>query len=119
MAVVRGGSGDIGAHPLAAGFALRIDTLHGKAGHVLHLFSLSGRKAQVDSCMARSRSCRKESELPQSPKSCGVLCLDSGQDKSDPRSNDHQGRAGTEQLIARILPRESCGVKRKDYKILW
>src|SRR5882672_1217221 len=59
VAVVRSGSGDVGAHPLAAGFALRIDTLHGKAGHVLHLFSLRGRKAQADSRAAGSRS-RKE-----------------------------------------------------------
>src|SRR6267142_543797 len=35
----------------------------------------------------------------------------------DPKGR--QGRAGTKQLMGRILARESCGVKRKDYKILW
>jgi hypothetical protein len=50
VAVVRGGSRDIGAHPLAAGFAERIDALHGKTGQVLHFISLRGRKAQVPSC---------------------------------------------------------------------
>ena len=49
MAVTAEGSGEIGAHPLTAGFALRIDTLHRKAGQELHFFSLRGRKAQVDS----------------------------------------------------------------------
>jgi hypothetical protein len=45
VAVVESGDGDIGAHPLAAGFAERIDALHGKTGHVLHLISLRGRKS--------------------------------------------------------------------------
>jgi hypothetical protein len=49
MAVTADRSGDIGAHPLTAGFALRIDTLHRKAGQELHFFSLRDRKAQVDS----------------------------------------------------------------------
>ena len=49
MAVAAEGCGEIGAEPVTASVALRIDALHGEAGHVLHLFSLSGRKAQVDS----------------------------------------------------------------------
>jgi len=49
MAVAAEGSGEIGAEPVTAGFAKRIDALHGEAGQVLHLFSLSGRKAQIDS----------------------------------------------------------------------
>ncbi len=49
MAVTAEGSGEIGAEPMTAGFAKRIDALHGEAGQVLHLFSLSGRKAQIDS----------------------------------------------------------------------
>ncbi len=36
VAVVGSGNGDIGAHPLAAGFAKRIDALHGETGQVLH-----------------------------------------------------------------------------------
>ena len=43
------GSGGIGAEPAAAGLALRIDTLHRKAGQELHFFSLSG-QAQANSC---------------------------------------------------------------------
>jgi len=49
MAVAAQGRGEIGTEPVAAGFALRINALHGEAGHVLHLFSLSGRKAQIGS----------------------------------------------------------------------
>jgi hypothetical protein len=71
VAVVRSGSRDIGAHPLAAGFAERIDTLHGKTGHVLHFFSLTGRKAQVNSCATTKRSRIKIAKPPggQSPRS--------------------------------------------------
>ena len=47
MAVAAERSGEIGAEPVTAGFALRIDALHREAGQELHLFSLSGRKAQV------------------------------------------------------------------------
>ena len=36
VAVVGSGNSDIGAHPLAAGFAKRIDALHGETGQVLH-----------------------------------------------------------------------------------
>jgi hypothetical protein len=49
MAVAAEGSGEIGAQPVTASVALRIDALHGEAGQVLHLFSLSGPKAQVSS----------------------------------------------------------------------
>ena len=48
MAIAAEGSGEIGAEPVAAGFAERIDALHGETGQVLHLFSLSSRKAQID-----------------------------------------------------------------------
>jgi hypothetical protein len=49
MAVDAEGTGGIGSEPVTAGFALRIDALHGETGQVLHLFSLSGHKAQIDS----------------------------------------------------------------------
>jgi hypothetical protein len=49
MAVAAEGSGSIGAEPVAAGFALRIDALHGEAGQELHIYSLRGREAQADS----------------------------------------------------------------------
>jgi hypothetical protein len=39
-AVVAERGGLIGTHPLTAGFAKRIDALHGEAGQVLHRVSL-------------------------------------------------------------------------------
>src|SRR5579859_1286805 len=42
-AVVRDGSGGIGAEPVAAGIAHRIDALHGETGQILHARSLIGR----------------------------------------------------------------------------
>ena len=39
MAVAAEGSGEIGAEPVTAGFAERIDALHGETGQELHLFS--------------------------------------------------------------------------------
>jgi len=55
MAVAAEGSGGIGAEPVAAGFAIRIDALHREAGHELHFFSPRGRKAQIDSGATASR----------------------------------------------------------------
>jgi len=49
MAVAAEGRGEIGAEPVTASFAERIDALHGETGQVLHLFSLSSRKARIDS----------------------------------------------------------------------
>lgn len=44
-AVVGDGSGGVGAEPVAASFAERIDTLHGETGQILHTRSLSGQPA--------------------------------------------------------------------------
>jgi hypothetical protein len=44
------GSGDVGAEPVTAGFALWIDTLHRETGQVLHFFSLRGRKLRLIHC---------------------------------------------------------------------
>ena len=41
-AVIGSGSGDIGPEPVTAGFALRIDALHRKAGQVFHFLSILG-----------------------------------------------------------------------------
>jgi hypothetical protein len=49
MAVTAEGCGEIGAEPVTASFAEWIDALHGETGQVLHLYSLSSRKAQIDS----------------------------------------------------------------------
>jgi len=48
MTVAAEGSGEIGAEPVTAGFAERVDALHGETGQVLHLCSLTSRKAQID-----------------------------------------------------------------------
>ena len=44
-AVVDDGTGGVGAEPVTAGFAQRIDALHGKTGQILHANSLSGQPA--------------------------------------------------------------------------
>jgi hypothetical protein len=62
------GSGGIGAEPVTAGFALRIDALHGEAGQKLHLFSLSGRKAQAGSVRPLDGGTEQTAELPFSAK---------------------------------------------------
>lgn len=41
---MRNGAGSIGAQPVTAHFAKRIDALHGEARQILHAFSLSGRQ---------------------------------------------------------------------------
>ncbi len=64
MAVAAEGSGGIGAEPVAAGFALRIDALYRKAGQKLHFFSLRSRKAQVDSGATARRSRLKKFRAP-------------------------------------------------------
>jgi hypothetical protein len=69
MAVAAERRGEIGAEPVTPGVALRIDALHGEAGQVLHLFSLSGRKAQVGSWCERVTSClNKLLSSPYRPK---------------------------------------------------
>ena len=50
MAVAAERSGEIGAEPVTAGFALRIDALHGETGQELHFFSLRGRKFRLIHC---------------------------------------------------------------------
>ena len=57
VTVIGSGSGDVGAHPLTTSFAKRIDTLHGEAGQILHIVSLSGQPA----LRMRSRTCDRSS----------------------------------------------------------
>jgi hypothetical protein len=47
------GSGDIGAEPVTAGFAQRIDALHREAGQILHFFSFRAAKLR----MIQARRC--------------------------------------------------------------
>jgi hypothetical protein len=49
---------------VAAGFALRVDTLHGEAGQELHFFSLRGRKVQINLKCDRCSVTTKSSEFP-------------------------------------------------------
>jgi hypothetical protein len=65
MAVAAEGRGEISAEPVTAGVTLRIDALHGEAGQVLHLFSLSGRKVQAGSW--RERVAPRLNKLLSSP----------------------------------------------------
>jgi hypothetical protein len=48
VAVVGSENGDIGAHPLAARFAKRIDALHGETGQILHLAPSESAKLKSD-----------------------------------------------------------------------
>jgi hypothetical protein len=90
---------------LAAGFALRIDTLHGKAGHVLHFSpSVAAKPGSAEPPGGRS-PWRAPTER---------TLLSENSDYST-----RSGRAGTTDVMTRILPREGGGVKGKDYKILW
>ena len=114
VAVVGSGDGNISAHPLAASFALRIDALHGETGQELHVVSLRGRKARVNLRATTLRSRTKKLPSPLAADSRGAL-----PPKEDLEYNIRLGRAGTMQAMARILPLDGCGVKRKDYKILW
>jgi hypothetical protein len=104
VAVAAEGSGEIGAHPLAAGFAERVDTLHGETGQVLHVVSLRGRKF--------------ESSEPPGGRFPVAVQSKEGRWKEGGEQL-RQGRAGTVRMMGRIVAREGCGVKRKDYKILW
>jgi hypothetical protein len=70
VAVVGSGNCDIGAHPLAARFAERIDALHGETGQVLHLDSLRGRKAQVKIFATTEHPREKFAEPPGGASRC-------------------------------------------------
>jgi hypothetical protein len=109
MAVAAEGRGEIGAEPVAAGVALRINALHGEAGQVLHLFSLSGRKAQAGSwCERVAPRLNKLLSSPYGPKALAEKVPG-----SFPKTCDWMN------AMAGIVPRVGCGVKRKGYKILW
>ena len=60
-AVIGSGSGDIGAEPVTAGCALRIDALHRKAGQIFHFLSILGAGRR---CERFAAATRKSSELP-------------------------------------------------------
>jgi hypothetical protein len=110
VAVATEGSGGIGAEPVAAGFASRIDALHRKAGQKLHFLSPRGRKAQVDLGATVRRSRLRSSEFPLAAK---PLC-----EKSAVKSL-RQKCSGQANVMAGIVACATCGVKRKGYKILW
>ena len=61
-AVSGSGSGDIGAEPVTAGCALRIDALHRKAGQIFHFLSILGAGRR---CERFAAATRKSSELPR------------------------------------------------------
>jgi hypothetical protein len=123
VAVVQSGNGDIGAHPLAAGFAERIDALHGKAGQVLHVISLRGRELSFFQAIEqRTSAWRSHLEKNQAPLAGQNPSHDpmNGKPRAQHRGYSVRlGRAGTVPAMGRIVAREDCGVKRKEYKGLW
>jgi hypothetical protein len=108
-AVVADGIGGIGAQPLAASFAERIDALHGEAGQVLHLFSLSGRCAPIDfggMNGSHPKSIRPlAAHLLAAPRAKQIRGL------KRRGYTTEWGRAGTTFMMAGILPRAACAVK--------
>jgi hypothetical protein len=81
------GAGYVCAEPVTAGFAQRIDTLHGETGQVLHQDSLSG-----PLLFAARQAARRIAPL------------------AGPQKRNERNDGG-------ILPRGSCGVKQKGYKM--
>src|SRR6266550_2661771 len=61
---------------------------------------------------------RKSSELPWLINLLAALQPKENRVPKTAVYTTHSGRAGTADVMARILTRTSCGVKRKDYKIL-
>jgi hypothetical protein len=93
--------GGVGAEPMTACFADRIDTLHREAGQILHFLPPRNRKAQIHlKCDCRATATKR----------LGV-----------PLGNQAHHRKFREKanLMAGIVPRGASGVKRKDYKMLW
>jgi hypothetical protein len=94
---------------VAAGFALRIDALHGETGQELHSFCLRGRKAHIDLKCGRPSVTTKSSEFPLVTKTSCEKGPDISCTKIGAQAN----------VMAGIVALAACGVKRKDYKILW
>jgi hypothetical protein len=87
---------------LAAGFAERIDALHGKTGHVLH-FSPS-QAAKLGSIFVRPENGRAQ-ELASPLAAQFHTAFQSREGRVLKRGrHSRQGRAGTERMMARILP---------------
>jgi hypothetical protein len=62
VAVAAEGRGEIGAHPLAAGVAERVDALHGETGQILHVDSLRGRELRIAEPLAADPDVRVQSK---------------------------------------------------------
>jgi hypothetical protein len=112
VAVVGSGNCDIGAHPLAARFAERIDALHGETGQVLHLDSLRGRKAQVKIFATTEHPREKFAEPPGGASRCKSPA-EKDLNTSWPGDTREQCKRRGE-----FCREEGCGVKRKGHKIL-
>ena len=100
-------SGSIGAEPVTAGIAQRIDTLHRETGHILHFLSPRRRKAQI------SFEARQLSVATKTLSSPGNEKTQRKRPGNIPRKN-----AARAKVMAGIVPRAACGVKHKGYKIL-
>ena len=91
-AVIGSGSSDIGAEPVTAGFALRIDALHRKAGQIFHFLSILG--AAPDASASR-RQVEKVLSSPWASKSWWKKHLE------NPSQKKCSGQAS---LMAGIVP---------------
>ncbi len=95
-------SSGVGAQPMAASFAERINALHGQAGQILHRFSLSGRAARPSRGATFCGCTPGIGRAPWRP-----IARRARQQSSFPGfrvAGTEWGRAGTELLMARILP---------------
>ena len=105
-------SSGISTKPVTAGLAQRIDTLHREAGQILHFLSPTGRKAQMD---RGATDCRRHSK--------DLRALLGGRDNLRKRpgyapqnlAGHSTKNSGQANLMAEIVPRAACGVKRKGY----
>ena len=92
-AVIGSGSGDIGAEPVTAGLASRIDALHRKAGQIFHFLSILG--PSPDASAAR----RQREKVQSSPGATKSLV-----EKAPEKSFSKKKCSGQANLMPGIVP---------------
>lgn len=113
-AIIGEWAGDIHPQPMAAGLAQRIDALHGQAGQILHSFTSEAAKPDQSHGKHHQAAARRDHRShPGGPAARRGPPKENAWPK-DPQLRPRIGdRAGTANLMARILPRTILGVKRK------
>jgi hypothetical protein len=113
-AVIRSRAGDIHAHPLAARLTQRIDALHGQAGQILHSFTSEAAEPSPSHSKHSLTAARRNWRRPVAAMRYAAIprrrTLGPGIRNPGLETGD---RAGTANLMARILPRTILGVKGK------